>query len=244
MVDWLRPVFARTKSSLGLSQSPASVPAGSNTKNDAKTSRKAQSSSRIPSFIGIHSSSPPFPAPESFLHVRPVQPVRRNYPRLDIDLKVESLKATMMAHDSMMPIPREMYPLIMHILEGYHDLQELLVRKQLRIVKLKLARIDYIKELRVLKKQWRRTERNYALEIKRREVLLSNTSDMEAVALARSDSKVHGKQKFFDKTKSVKTTVDNDCIINDPRHEEWAGGMTEKRNRARGNVSPRGMRIL
>lgn len=94
------------------------------------------------------------------------------------------------------------------------------MRKQLRIVKLKLARIDYIKELRMLKRQWRRAEKNYTLEIKRLEVLLSNTSDMEAVAMARSNSTVHGKQKFFDNTKSVKTTVDMGENINALQHEE------------------------
>lgn len=109
---------------------------------------------------------------------------------------VEVLKVVMMTQSSMDPVPIEYNSTILHVLEAYYDLRMQLQSTIEAIVVLNQSHGNDIKEFEGMADQWHKKEKDYQVEIKRLEVLLSKTpGGLESVMMARSTSVVSGSKK-------------------------------------------------
>jgi hypothetical protein len=112
---------------------------------------------------------------------------------------VETLKVVMMDQSSLDPVPVEYNSCILHVLEAYHDLQVQLQQKDEEMRLLKKSHARDIDDFYEMAKGWAEKENDYQKEMKRLEVLLSNTKGgMETVSMARTQSLVHGSERASD----------------------------------------------
>jgi hypothetical protein len=108
----------------------------------------------------------------------------------------EMLKVVMMSQSSMDPVPIQYNSCILHVLEAYNDLRVQMLTKDEALKILKQNHARDIKDFEELANSWQIKEKDYQVEVKRLEVLLSKTEGgMEMVSLARSNSSIHGSQK-------------------------------------------------
>ncbi|KAF5873804.1 uncharacterized protein Bfra_005271 [Botrytis fragariae] len=196
MDQWLRPVFARTR-----------TPVQSATSNHSDephetedTMKSIRPSSRVSSYIGFRSSTSNLHAPAgdtfTFQHVNIPENV---YHKPSGSQMAETLKVIMMTRNLMEPIPVEYNTCILHVLEAYNDLQEMLAVKEGEIEEINGRHTKNIREFDGMAEQWKAKEKDYQKEIKNLEVLLSKTEGgMENVTMARSKSVVHGTRRAAD----------------------------------------------
>lgn len=99
----------------------------------------------------------------------------------------------MMNQSSLEPVPVQYNSCILHALEAYHELQVQLQHKDEEVELLKKSHARDIDDFGEMARRWSTKESDYQKDVKRLEVLLANTEGgMEAVAMARSHSLVHG----------------------------------------------------
>ncbi|THV53907.1 hypothetical protein BGAL_0039g00190 [Botrytis galanthina] len=196
MDQWLRPVFARTRTPV---QSAASN--HSDEPHEIEDTMKSiRPSSRVSSYIGFRSSTSNLHAPAgdtvTFQHVNIPENV---YHKPSGSQMAETLKVIMMTRNLMDPVPVEYNTCILHVLESYNDLQEMLAVKEGEIEEIKGRHTKDIREFDGMAEQWKAKEKDYQKEIKNLEVLLSKTEGgMENVTMARSKSIVHGTRRAAD----------------------------------------------
>lgn len=105
----------------------------------------------------------------------------------------EMVKVVMMTQSSFDPIPIQYNSAILNVLEDYYDLYMEREEKDRAIEELKESHLRDIKDFENLIGEWEENEKNYKVEMKKLEVLLSRTEGgLEKVALARTKSTVHG----------------------------------------------------
>jgi hypothetical protein len=118
------------------------------------------------------------------------------YHKPSSDEMAEMLKVVMMSQSSMDPVPIQYNSCILHVLEAYNDLRVQMLTKDEALKILKQNHARDIKDFEELANSWQMKEKDYQVEVKRLEVLLSKTEGgMEMVSLARSNSSIHGSQK-------------------------------------------------
>lgn len=201
MADWLRPVFARTRSSLQIGSLPIQVDKSpilndEVDEDDLHMGGRPRPPSRVASSMGVPSIEiePSSLAPEDFPRLRSSENV---YHRPDCDHMVETLKVVMMTRDSLDPVPVIYNSHILHLLEAYQDGQEQLARKQHIIKEVKEAHTQDLHEFASLAEGWEAKEKDYKAEVKRLELMLAKTEGgMETVVMARSESKIYGSKRF------------------------------------------------
>ncbi|TVY38070.1 hypothetical protein LSUB1_G004470 [Lachnellula subtilissima] len=111
----------------------------------------------------------------------------------------ETLQVIMMNQSTMVPLPIEYNACILHVLEAYYDMRQLLNAQQDTIEELKQNHTKNVNDFEALATTWELKEGDYKCELKKLEVLLSKTQGgMEEVALARSKSRIHGSQRASD----------------------------------------------
>lgn len=223
MADWLRPVFSRQKSSLNIVSTPTTTslqtPSEDDRHNETPTANKPRPASRLATFMGIGTSTPvptivepppELPKPKLYAKVRP---------RYDCDGMVEHLKSVMMTHDTFNPLPRDYNVYIMYVLEAYQELREKLERKMMIIDDLRMIHASELEEFENMASHWEQKEKAYKLEIKRLEVMLSKTDGgVENVALARSQSMVHGTGRAADSIGNGLKTIRGRNVVRDEQH--------------------------
>jgi hypothetical protein len=190
MADWLRPVFARTKAPIpSFSDRQGSFSADD--KSEDGDISKLRPTCRVSSYMNIRSSTPPIAqTPDFFANIRSPESV---YHKPSVDHMVETLKVVMMNQSFMDHVPIAYNACIVHVLEAYQDLRMKLAEKENFLEELKLSHTKDINDFEALAVQWEVRERDYNAELKKLEVLLSQTEDgMEKVTLARTRSAVHG----------------------------------------------------
>jgi len=115
MADWLRPVFARTKTPVtSFSDRQSSF---SDDKSDDGDISRLRPTSRVSSYMNmnIRSSTPPVPqTPDSFTNIRSPESV---YHKPSVDHMAETLKVVMMTQSLMDPVPITYNGCILHVLE-------------------------------------------------------------------------------------------------------------------------------
>jgi hypothetical protein len=114
-------------------------------------------------------------------------------------------------------------------LEAYQDLRQELHKKEHTIEGLKEeleeSHINDIEEFWDLATQWEEKEKDYMSEIKRLEVLLSQTKDgMEKVSLARSKSRVHGSKRAAESIARGIDTIKARHAARNSRYGGWSNG--------------------
>ena len=194
MADWLRPVFARTRTPVpsALLADRSSSAIGESIEDEVELAPRLRPSSRVSSYIGLRPSTPIIQAPDIFFNVRNPESVYKP----SRDQMAEMVKVVMMNQDMFAPIPVQFNSAILHVLEAYQELREELNKKEAAIEELKQSHANDIKDFEVLFKQWESRERDYKTELKNLEVLLSRTEGgMEKVTLARTKSTIHGSVK-------------------------------------------------
>ncbi|TGO28830.1 hypothetical protein BPAE_0022g00200 [Botrytis paeoniae] len=196
MDQWLRPVFARTRTPVQSAPSNHS----DEPHETEDTMKSIRPSSRVSSYIGFRSSTSNLHAPAgdtfTFQHVNIPENV---YHKPSGSQMAETLKVIMMTRNLMEPIPVEYNTCILHVLEAYNDLQEILAVKEGEIEEIKGRHTKDIREFGGMAEQWKAKEKDYQKEIKNLEVLLSKTEGgMENVTMARSKSVVHGTRRAAD----------------------------------------------
>ncbi|TGO41271.1 hypothetical protein BHYA_0024g00490 [Botrytis hyacinthi] len=196
MDQWLRPVFARTRTPV--QSAPSNHSDEPHETEDAMKSIRP--SSRVSSYIGFRSSTSNLDAPAgdtfTFQHVNIPENV---YHKPSGSQMAETLKVIMMTRNLMEPVPVEYNTCILHVLESYNDLQEILAVKEGEIEEIKGRHTKDIREFDGMAEQWKAKEKDYQKEIKNLEVLLSKTEGgMENVTMARSKSVVHGTRRAAD----------------------------------------------
>lgn len=190
MADWLRPVFTRTKTPIPSFSDHQSSFSADDKSEDGDMS-KLRPTSRVSSYMNIRSSTAPIAqTPDSFANIRTPESV---YHKPSVDHMAETLKVVMMNQSSMDPVPIAYNACILYVLEAYQDLRTELVKKENFLEALKLSHTKDINDFEALATQWETREWDYKTELKKLEVLLSQTEGgMEKVTLARSRSAVHG----------------------------------------------------
>jgi hypothetical protein len=115
MADWLRPVFARTKTPVtSFADRQSSF---SDDKSDDGDISRPRPTSRVSSYMNtnIRSSTPPLSqTPDSFTNIRSPESV---YHKPSVDHMAETLKVVMMTQSSMDPVPITYNGCILHVLE-------------------------------------------------------------------------------------------------------------------------------
>jgi hypothetical protein len=215
MDNWLRPVFTRTKSTLG--DPTHNINFLDQDISDIEATENIRSTSRANSFLGFDTPRlPAFPFSSSFTGVTTEQsginpPLEEEFPLYkpddtwiapSVDHMAESLKVVMMKQGSFEPVPIMYNSSILHVLEGYWKLREQVKKQDVVISGLKeraeLNEGDFEKTA----EEWVEKENDYKAEIKRLEVILSKTEGgLESVSLARGGSVVHGTKKASDAIK-------------------------------------------
>jgi hypothetical protein len=192
MTDWFRPVFSRTKTPISLAPSNCASSFEHEQSSEDGTPRH-RPASRASSYIGFRpNTSPPVPpqTPDTFSSIRDPQ---IGYYKPSVDQMAETLKVVMMSQSSTTPIPIEYNSCVLHVLEAYQDLRADLNMKEAIIKQLEKSHAGDIKCFEELVAQWEGKETAYKADLKKIEVLLSQTEGgMEKVSMARSESVVHG----------------------------------------------------
>jgi hypothetical protein len=125
---------------------------------------------------------------------------------------VETLKVVMMNQSSMDGIPIAYNACILHVLEAYQELRMEVAKKENFLEELKLSHTKDINDFEALATQWEIKERDYKKELKRLEVLLSQTEGgVENVTLARTNSAVHGRRLAEAIQRGIGTIRERNC---------------------------------
>jgi hypothetical protein len=136
------------------------------------------------------------PGPEIFPNLRNSEDF---YPKPSGDQLADTLKVVMMNQGAMDPVPIQYNSMILHLLEAYHDLRQQLKEKDENLEHMKQDHTKDVMEMEDLTSKWDQKEVGYRAEIKRLEVLLSKTEGgLESVAMARTQSVIHGTEKALD----------------------------------------------
>ncbi|KAJ0320700.1 hypothetical protein COL5a_009554 [Colletotrichum fioriniae] len=98
----------------------------------------------------------------------------------------------MMTKNVLDPVPREYNSYILHLLEGYWDLQERLKKTELELAEEKETKLRSLEEFTKMSEEWESKEADFRAEIKRMELVLVDMAPagVGAVVLARSGSLV------------------------------------------------------
>ncbi|KAI0834214.1 hypothetical protein F5Y06DRAFT_307132 [Hypoxylon sp. FL0890] len=109
-----------------------------------------------------------------------------------LDQMVEALQVKIMTQGTLRPIPIEYNSYILHLIEGFAKAQERIRALDDARAETKYALDYHLHHFKSVADEWIERERQYKVEIKRLEVLLSRTSrdGLEAVTLARTNSVV------------------------------------------------------
>ncbi|KAE9379285.1 hypothetical protein N431DRAFT_155923 [Stipitochalara longipes BDJ] len=212
MADWLRPVFARTKTPvLGFTDRQGSFSADD--KSEDGDLSKLRPTSRVSSYMNVRSNTPPIPqTPGSFANIRSPESV---YHKPSVDHMAETLKVVMMNQSSVDSVPIAYNACILHVLEAYQDLRMELAKKESFLKELKLSHTKDIHDFEALATQWEMKEVDYKKELKKLEVLLSQTDGgMEKVTLARTHSAVHGSRATEIVQRGIGTMRERNCERN------------------------------
>lgn len=150
--------------------------------------------SRVSSYLSLNSRfsfspEPPTPTSNPDLVVKDQDRVWHNP---SLDQMVEALQVIMMTKGVLSPIPVEYNSYVLHLIEGFHDIQEKLQAANVACDEAKKARSQTSDDFRIVADEWERREAQYKAEVKRLEVLLARTSrdGLETVTLARTSSVV------------------------------------------------------
>lgn len=148
--------------------------------------------SRVSSYLSLNSRfsfspEPPTPTHNPDLVVKDQDKVWHNP---SLDQMVEALQVIMMTKGSSNPIPVEYNSYVLHLIEGFNDIQERMQTANLACKEAKMARSQISDDFRTVAEEWERREAQYKAEVKRLEVLLARTSrdGLETVTLARTGS--------------------------------------------------------
>ncbi|TVY16724.1 hypothetical protein LARI1_G005250 [Lachnellula arida] len=213
MADWLRPVFARKTpnlSTLPYTERQAAPSIDDSVDGDEAAVTKMRSTSRVSSLIGgFRPNSPAIAMPDVFQGIKdpestyhkPSSDQASSTPYLCpcFGDMAETLQVIMMNQSMMDPLPIEYNACILHVLEAYYDLRQLLNAQQDTIEELKQNHTKDVNDFEALATRWELKEEDYKTELKKLEVLLSKTNGgMEEVSLARSKSRIHGSQRASD----------------------------------------------
>ncbi|KAI1468951.1 uncharacterized protein F4812DRAFT_470697 [Daldinia caldariorum] len=109
-----------------------------------------------------------------------------------LDQMVEALQVVLMTQGTLRPIPIKYNPYILHLIEGFANVQERIQTVDSAYVEARHSLEHHLEHFKSVADEWLEREGQYKAEIKRLEVLLSRTSSdgLEAVALARTNSVV------------------------------------------------------
>ncbi|KAI1849497.1 hypothetical protein JX265_012748 [Neoarthrinium moseri] len=151
--------------------------------------------SRVSSYLSLNSRfsfspEPPTASSSTSLLVKDQDRVWHNP---SLDQMVEALQVTMMTNGVLERIPLEYNSYVLHLIEGFHDLQEKLESVNAACEEAKGARAQTSEDFKTVADEWAKRESQYKAEVKRLEVLLARTSrdGLETVTLARTNSVVN-----------------------------------------------------
>ncbi|KAI3541170.1 hypothetical protein CABS01_01451 [Colletotrichum abscissum] len=111
---------------------------------------------------------------------------------LSLEQMINALHYTMMTKNVLDPVPREYNSYILHLLEGYWDLQERLRKTEQELAEEKETKLKSLEEFTKMSEEWESKEADFRAEIKRMELVLVDVTPagVGAVVLARSGSLV------------------------------------------------------
>ncbi|OHE92434.1 hypothetical protein CORC01_12295 [Colletotrichum orchidophilum] len=111
---------------------------------------------------------------------------------LSLEQMINALHYTMMTKPVLDPVPREYNSYILHLLEGYWDVQERLKKTEQELVEEKETKQRSFEEFTKISEEWATKEADFRAEIKRMELVLVDVAPggVGAVVLARSGSLV------------------------------------------------------
>ncbi|KAK0368602.1 hypothetical protein CLIM01_14043 [Colletotrichum limetticola] len=111
---------------------------------------------------------------------------------LSLEQMINALHYTMMTKNVLDPVPREYNSYILHLLEGYWDLQERLKKTEQELAEEKETKLKSLEEFTKMSEEWESKEADFRAEIKRMELVLVDVTPagVGAVVLARSGSLV------------------------------------------------------
>ncbi|KAK7434008.1 hypothetical protein Landi51_13715 [Colletotrichum acutatum] len=111
---------------------------------------------------------------------------------LSLEQMINALHYTMMTKNVLDPVPREYNSYILHLLEGYWDLQERLKKTEQELAEEKETKLKSLEEFTKMSEEWESKESDFRAEIKRMELVLVDAAPegVGAVVLARSGSLV------------------------------------------------------
>lgn len=111
----------------------------------------------------------------------------------------------MMSQSSFAPLPIEYNSCILHVLEAYQAMRVELGKKEEEVEMMKHRHTEAIQDFEDMATKWEAKEKDYQVELKKLEVLLSQTEGgMEKVTLARSKSTVHGSRKIKEAARELR----------------------------------------
>jgi hypothetical protein len=150
--------------------------------------------SRVASHISLSSrfSLPPEPVTSARLTSMLVKDRDKVWHNPSLDQMIEALQVIMMANGVLAPIPLEYNPYILHLIEGFHDIQRKLDAVNGACDEVKSAQDQLSEDFKTVMNEWARREAQYKSEVKRLEILLAQMSyaGLETVTLARTNSVV------------------------------------------------------
>lgn len=105
---------------------------------------------------------------------------------------VEALQVTILTHGVLSPIPVQYNSYVLHLIEGFDNIQEKLDVANTALAEIRLDRDHALEDVKKIAEEWSSREAQFKKEVKRLEVLLAKTSSdgLETVTLARTDSAV------------------------------------------------------
>ncbi|KAI1800574.1 hypothetical protein F4811DRAFT_564671 [Daldinia bambusicola] len=135
-----------------------------------------------------------------------------------LDQMVEALQVVLMTQGTLRPIPIEYNSYILHLIEGFANVQERIQTVDSAYAEARHSLEHHLEHFKSVADEWLEREGQYRAEIKRLEVLLSRTSSdgLEAVTLARTNSVVDRNgpeaKKFVSRLKRLSTQTIQDVF--------------------------------
>ncbi|GKT66652.1 hypothetical protein ColTof3_13991 [Colletotrichum tofieldiae] len=111
---------------------------------------------------------------------------------MSLDQMVDALHCIMMTKPVLDPVPREYNSYILHLLEGYWNVQEQLKKTEQALAEETETKQRSLEEFTKMSDEWQEKEAAFRAEIKRMELVLARVAPegVGAVVLARSESVV------------------------------------------------------
>ncbi len=209
MAEWLRPVFARTRTPLPTgADRPVTGSFDDSTESEESNVTRPRPASRVSSFIGLRPNTPPAHDQDTFPLFRKPDNV---YHKPSGDQMAEMLKVAVMSQGTFSPLPKEYNSCILHVLEAYYGMRAEITKREEEVEAIKQQHTLTVKDFEDMATQWEAKEKNYQTELKKLEVLLSKTEGgMEKVALARTRSTIHGSKRIKEAVKELRTIKQRD----------------------------------